>query len=354
MGVAVIGAGRISGQYLENLTAFPDLAVTVVADLVPELAEKQARAYGVAESGPPERALAHPDVEIVVNLTVPAVHADVSIAALDAGKHVWTEKPFATTRAEGDAIRDAAARNGRRVGGAPDTFLGAGLQTAQRVIARGDLGTPLTGLALFETPGPAADHPNLERLLSKGSGPLWDMGPYYLTALALSLGSFRTVSAVGRIARPTRPRGITVQVPTYVSFLAEFDTGRTATGTLSWDSPHRRVGHVEIVGTEATLAVPDPNHFDGDLRIRRATDDDWSVIPATGPVTGRGLGVLDLARAARNNEAHRASGELANHVLDTIVAINDSLDTSSPRTVNTTAPRPAPVPETYNPYERTL
>ena len=362
VGVGVIGAGTISGQYLTNLTRFPDVEVRVVTDLYPQRAAEQAAAFGVAESGPPELALGHPDVEIVVNLTVPAAHAEVSLAALAAGKHVWTEKPFALDRAAGRKIVEAADGGGLRVGGAPDTFLGAGLQTARRLIERGDIGTPLTALTLFETPGPADDHRNLEVLLSRGAGPLWDMGPYYLTALTQFLGSFRAVTATGRTARPTRvprtgPRAgtpIAVEVATHVSVLAEFAGGQAATSVLSWDSPHRRVGHVELAGSEATLSVPDPNHFDGDLHLRRAGDAEWTVVPATGPVGGRGLGVLDIARAVRTGRQHRASGLLAYHVLDTMAAITESIGRGGAVAVDSSAPRVDPVEESWDPYAATL
>ncbi|GAA4196824.1 Gfo/Idh/MocA family oxidoreductase [Streptosporangium oxazolinicum] len=362
MGVGVIGAGKISEQYLENLTRFPDLDVRIVTDLYPDRAAEQAAAYGVPESGTPEQALEHPDVEIIVNLTIPAAHAEVSMAALGAGKHVWTEKPFTLDRATGLQLLEKAEGAGLRIGGAPDTFLGAGLQTARRMIERGDIGVPLTGLTLFEVPGPVDDHRNLEVLLSRGAGPLWDMGPYYLTALAQFFGSFRSVVATGRIARPTRvlrvgPKAgqeITVQVPTHVGVLAEFEAGQSSTTVLSWDSPHRRVGHVEIVGSEATLSVPDPNHFDGDLHIRRAGDDDWTTVPAAGPVGGRGLGTLDIARAVRAGTPHRASGQLAYHVLDTMAAVSESIERGEVVPVRSSAPETKPVTEDWDPYARTL
>jgi len=358
VGVGVIGAGRISGQYLDNLTSFPDLEVRVIADLFEDKAAEQAKAYGVAESGPPERALAHPDVDIIVNLTIPTAHAEVSLAAMRAGKHVWSEKPFALDREGGRELLETAKATGRRIGGAPDTFLGAGLQTARRIIDRGDIGQPLTGLTLFEVPGPVDDHPGLEVLLSRGAGPLWDMGPYYLTALTQSLGSFRSVVAIGRTARPKRTlltgREIAVGVPTHVSFLAEFVEGGASTGVLSWDSPHRRVGHVEIVGTEGTLTIPDPNHFDGALLIRRKSDSEPTVVPATGPVAGRGLGTLDIARSVAAGVPHRASGELAYHVLDTMAAITESIERGEPVAVESRAPRAEPVPEDYDPYARSL
>jgi predicted dehydrogenase len=358
VGVGVVGAGRISGQYLDNLTSFPDLEVRVIADLFEDKATEQAKAYGVAEWGPPERAIQHPDVDIVVNLTIPAAHAEVSLAALRAGKHVWTEKPFALDRASGRELVETAEVIGRRIGGAPDTFLGAGLQSARRIIDRGDIGQPLSGLALFEVPGPVDDHPGLEVLMSRGAGPLWDMGPYYLTALTQSLGSFRSVVAVGRTARPTRVltdgREITVAVPTHVSFLAEFVEGGASTSVLSWDSPHRRVGHVEIVGTEGTLTIPDPNHFDGDLLIRRKSSREPMVVPATGPVAGRGLGTLDIARSLAAGVPHRASGELAYHVLDTMAAVTESIERGAPVAVESRAPKTEPLPEDYDPYARTL
>ncbi|PDQ34373.1 MAG: oxidoreductase [Candidatus Lumbricidophila eiseniae] len=361
-GIGLIGSGTISSQYLRNLTAFPDVEVHIVADLFVDKAAEQAAAFGVRESGPPEAALAHPDVDIIINLTIPAVHAEVSAAALESGKHVWTEKPLALDRASGQSLLHRADTLGLRIGGAPDTILGAGLQTARRIIERGDIGTPLTGLTLFEVPGPADDHRNLEVLLSHGAGPLWDMGPYYLTALTQVFGSFCSVQARGRIARPTRviqvgPKAgqeITVQVPTHVSVMTEFETGQLATTVLSWDCPHRRIGHIEIVGTEGTLSIPDPNEFDGHLAICHRGDSEWTPIRSTGAVGGRGLGALDIARSVRAGVPHRASGELAYHVLDTMVSITESIERGMPVTVQSRAQKPLPLPEGWDPYTRTF
>jgi predicted dehydrogenase len=362
VGIGVIGAGTISNQYLENLTAFPDVEVLIVGDIFTEKAAEQAAKFGVAASGTPEQVLAHPGVEIVINLTIPAAHAEVSLAALESGRHVWSEKPFALDRASGLELLSTAEKAGLRIGGAPDTMLGAGIQTALRMIARGDIGTPLTGLTLFELPGPVDDHRNLEVLLSVGAGPLWDIGPYYLTALSQVFGSFSRVVASGRTARPTRtllvgPKAgqqITAQVPTHVAILADFDEGGMATSVLSWDSPHRRVGHVEVVGTEATLSIPDPNKFDGELRIRAKDDDEWRVVQATGSTAGRGVGALDIARSVRAGVPHRITGDLAYHVLDTMAAVSESIETGAHVPVESSAPRLAPLDEGWNPYERTL
>jgi predicted dehydrogenase len=362
VGVGVIGAGRISSQYLDNLTTFPDLSVVIIADLLPERAAARAAAYDVPLSGTPQDALAHPDVELIINLTIPAAHASVSLAALQAGKHVWSEKPFALSVADGQALLDAAASRGLRIGGAPDTLLGAGLQSARRVIERGDIGEPLSALTLFEVPGPADDHPILKTLMTRGAGPLWDMGPYYLTGLTQTLGSFATVYGTGRIARPKRTLvngpgagvELTVEVPTHVSFLAQFAGGQTSTSVLSWDSPHRRVGHVQIVGTEATLSLPDPNEFAGSLRLLRRGSSDWVDLPVTGPVAGRGIGALDIARSVRAGVPHRVDGRLAFHVLEAMAAVIRSIETGQPVAVESQAPAVAAVPEDWDPYARTL
>jgi predicted dehydrogenase len=362
VGIAVVGAGTISNQYLKNLSSFPDVEVHIVADVFQEKAAEQAELYGVPAFGGLDDALAHPGVEIVVNLTIPAAHAEVSLAALDSGKHVWTEKPFALDRASGQELVARADAAGLRIAGAPDTILGAGIQTARRIIERGDIGVPLTGLTLFEVPGPQDDHRNLEVLLSKGAGPLFDMAPYYFTALTQVFGSFASVVATARTARPSRTwlvgakagQEVVAQVPTHVSVLAEFEGGGMSTSVVSWDSPHRRVGHVEITGTEGTLSIPDPNEFSGDLRIRHKGDDDWTVIPSSGAVGGRGLGALDIARSVRAGVPHHVPGELAYHVLDTMTSVAESIERRDFASVASSAPATPSLPIEWDPYERTL
>ena len=361
-GVGVIGAGTISNQYLKNMTAFPDLDVRIVADIFTDKAAEQAAAYGVPQSGTPKQALQHPDVDIIVNLTIPQAHAEISAAALDSGKHVWTEKPFATDRESGRELLEKADSAGLRIGGAPDTFLGAGLQTARRLIERGDIGTPLTGLTLFEVPGPVDDHLNLEVLLSRGAGPLWDIGPYYFTTLFQIFGSFSSVAGFGHIARPQRilqvgsktGQQIQVEVPTHVSVIADFASGQSSSSVLSWDSPHRRVGHVEIVGTDATISIPDPNEFDGYVKLRAKNDTEWRVIRAAGAVGGRGLGALEIARSVAADVPHRASGELAYHILDTMASVSESVEERRWVDVTSSAPVTPAIPQDWDPFIRTL
>ena len=202
VGVGVIGAGNISKQYLDNLTAFPDLKVHVIGDLFEDAAEARAKEYGVAEWGGVDAALNHPDVEIIVNLTIPAAHVEVATAAVNAGKHVWTEKPSRWTANPAWDCSKRPTPPGCASACAPDTFLGAGLQTARRLIERGDIGTPLTAMTTFQTPGPESWHPNPAFLFQYGAGPLFDMGPYYLTALVQTFGRCAGWRPSGR--RPRR------------------------------------------------------------------------------------------------------------------------------------------------------
>jgi predicted dehydrogenase len=357
-GVAVVGCGNISNQYLKNLTAFPDVRVLFCADIDAERAKAQAAAYGVPASGSVQQALEHPDVQLVVNLTIPAAHAEVASAAIAAGKHVWNEKPLAPDVAAGRALLEQARAAGLRVGCAPDTMLGAGIQSARRLIASGAIGTPLSALILFQGQGPESWHPDPEFLFARGAGPLFDIGPYYLSVLATLFGPAARVAAIGRKARDTRvigsgPRQGTefpVEMPTYVSALAEYDGGQAATLLFSWDSPLHRAGFLEITGTEATLAVPDPNRFDGDLRVRRAGEREWTVIGSTGAAAGRGSGVVDMVRAIRHGRPHRASGEMALHVLEMMTAIDRSGATAAFEPVESGFELPEALAEDWDPY----
>ncbi len=357
VGVAVIGCGTISDEYLRNLTSFPDLRVLFCADLDLDRAKGQAARYGVPGVGSAAQAVAHPDVELVVNLTIPAAHAEVAQQAVAAGQSVWNEKPLALDTTAGRGLLAAAARAGVRIGCAPDTVLGAGLQTARRLIASGLIGEPRTALALMQDPGPERWHHDPEFLFRPGAGPLFDMGPYYLSTLATLFGPADQVAALGRRGQPSRvigsgPRAGTafeVEVPTHIAALIGYAQGPAATLVLSFDSPLRRHGFVEITGTEATLSLPDPNRFDGDVRVRAAGRDDWETVPAAGATTGRGLGVLDMARALRAGTAPRASGALALHVLDIMEAVARSITGGTFEPVATTFDTPVALPADWDP-----
>jgi predicted dehydrogenase len=359
--VAVVGAGDISAQYLKALTGYPDLAVTAVADLVPERARAQAEAYGVPAWGTTAEVLSRDDVDLVVNLTVPAAHAEVALAAIGAGKHVWGEKPLALDRASALAVLDAADAAGVVVGNAPDTVLGPGIQTAHRLLAEGAVGRPRTVLTLMQGPGPDLWHPRPGFLFAKGGGPLFDIGPYYLTTLVQLLGPITSVTASGQIPRtertvmtgPEAGTAFPVEVPTHVSVVTTFASGTVGTSVYSFDSPVRRQ-LFEVTGADGVLEVP-VSGFDGPSRLLTGTapDTPWRTVPAAGVPSDRGVGVLELARAVRDGQQPRASGQLAYHVLDVMLAIEESIDLGAPVQVASSAPAVPPIPPHWDPTART-
>jgi predicted dehydrogenase len=359
VGVGVIGAGVISNEYLGNLTSFPDLDVRFVADIDLDRARAQAEKYGVPASGTVEELLADESVEIVVNLTIPRVHVEVALQALAAGKHVWSEKPFALDRASGRELLETAHAKGLRVATAPDTFLGAGIQTARRLVESGVIGAPLTALTLLQNPGPERWHPNPDFLFQEGAGPLFDLGPYYLTALVQLFGPVARVSAVGSKARETRvigsgPRAgeeFAVTVPTHVSALYQFESGQTAQAVFSFDSKLGRT-LFEVAGVDGTIEVPDVNTFSGDLLVHGA--EGVETVPSTGSTSTRGTGVVELARAIRAGVPERASGEQAFHVLDVMVATIEAGESGVPVEVESTVEVAPALPEDWNPLEATL
>jgi predicted dehydrogenase len=361
VGVGVVGAGKISDQYLANMLRFPDLDVRVVADIRPEVARTQAERYGVAETDSVDGVLAREDIELIVNLTVPAAHAEVASAALAAGKHVWNEKPITVDLASAESLVAQAEAAGLRLGAAPDTVLGPGMQTVRRLIEAGVIGTPQTASAVMQYPGPHHWHPNPDFLYQPGAGPLFDMGPYYLTALTQAFGAIAVAAARGASAGPTRvigsgPRAgeeIPVAVPTYVAALYEFEHGGVAQATLSFDSPLKRMGVVEIAGTEATIVAPDPNRFTGEIWIWREGTERERV-PVTGGEGGRGIGAVDMARAIRGGGPHRATGRIALHVLEVMLATADSIAAARFVDVESRFEAAPPLPEHWDPTAATL
>ncbi len=361
VGVGIIGAGVISTEYLTNLTRFPDVAVHRVADLDLARAAAQADAFGVPGNGSVDELLADPAIEIVVNLTIPAVHAEVGHRILSAGKHVWSEKPYALDRATGRALLDDATAHGLRAACAPDTFLGAGLQTLQRIIDGGSIGTPLSAIAILQSAGPESWHPNPEFLFDVGAGPLFDMGPYYLTALVQQFGAIDRVTAVASTASATRvigsgPRAGTrfeVRVPSQHSAMIEFESGASAQLLLSFDSQIGRT-LLELTGSLGSVTFPDPNHFDGDPSLWQQGAASPRAVAAAGSTFGRGSGVLELARAIREVRPERASGALAFHVLDAMVSIAESAQDRRTVVVESTAERPAALPLDWDPTAATL
>ncbi|MFF2050288.1 Gfo/Idh/MocA family protein [Leifsonia sp. NPDC058194] len=369
--VGVIGAGAISASYLENLKSFPDVDVVIVGDLDTDRSAARAQEFEVPKSGTATDVIDNDAVEIVVNLTIPAAHAEVSAAALEAGKNVWSEKPVGVTRSEGAALVRLASEKGLRLGVAPDTLLGPGMQTVRRIIESGAIGVPLSAQTLFQTPGPQLGHPNPEFLFQPGAGPLFDFGPYYFTALANIFGSFSRIAAHGAKSTDTRVVGsgplagteFAVNVPTHVATLAQFEGGGVAQSVLSFDTQLQRMGFFEIYGSEATLSIPDPNRFTGRIRLAHAPDPAnrsldheivWEDIEPEGALTARGLGVLDLGRAIREERPHVATGELGTHVLDALVSAEESIERGEFVDIATSIDPVPLLPVGFDPFARTL
>lgn len=372
VGVGIIGAGNISDQYLSSLTRFPDVKVLAIADLIEERARVQAEKYGVPTSGGVEVVLNDPDIEIVVNLTIPAVHVEVSEAIIAAGKHVWTEKPIGVDRASSLGLLEKADAASLRVGVAPDTVLGPGVQTAKRAIARGDIGRPLFAQTTFQWQGPEIFHPNPAFLYSVGGGPLLDMGPYYVSALIHVFGPVAAVGALGLKGSESRAVQVgplageefPVEVPSTISALIQFEQGGQAQSLYSTDSPLLRHGIVEITGTEGTLVIPDPNTFGGTITITRPLREavvppapvvqEIVDVPQEGVLAGRGLGLLDMARSIRTGRPHIATGRFGYHVLDTLLSIEESVEFRSFVEVESTVAEVGSLPADFDPFAATL
>jgi predicted dehydrogenase len=280
----------------------------------------------------------------------------VGLAAVSAGKSLYNEKPLAIELADGRALLDTARDRGVRVGGAPDTFLGAGLQTCRKLIDGGAIGEPVAATAFLLCHGHEHWHPDPAFYYQAGGGPMFDMGPYYLTALMALLGPVRRVSGSTRISfsertissKPKAGEVISVDVPTHVTALLDFDQGAIGTLVTSFDVWSANRSGLEIYGSEGTLSVPDPNNFDGPVRILRGADSAWQGVPLTHPYTEnmRGLGVADMADGLISGRAHRASGELAFHVLEVMHAIHTSSALDRHVEIASRFDMPAPMPET--------
>jgi predicted dehydrogenase len=352
--VGIIGTGLISRAYATKVRTFPHLDLVACADIVAERAVELASEHEIPKVLDVEQLLADPDVDVVVNLTIPAAHVDVSAAAIASGKGVWSEKPLALDR-DGAAslVRDAAGR-GVRIGCAPDTFMGAGLQLCRKLIDEGAIGEPVAASAFMLQPGPERWHPRPEIFYQYGGGPVFDMGPYYVTALVALLGPVARVSGAARITHPKRTitapsragEQIGVEVPTHVAGVLEMASGPVATMVMSFDVQTSRLRNIEVYGTEGTLAVPDPNTFGGPVQIRRAGEREWTEVPLVHGHAGqsRGIGLADMAWAMRTGRPHRASGELASHAVDVMQSLIESGQKGRRLKLKTTCERPAPIP----------
>jgi len=354
--VGVIGTGAISGAYLGMAKNFPIVEIAACADLDVETAKKKAAEFGVPRVLSVDQLIADPSIEVVLNLTIPKAHVPISMRAIDAGKHTYLEKPLGIDREDGRKLLDAAKRKNRRVGCAPDTFLGAGIQTARKLIDEGAIGRPVAFTAFMMCPGHESWHPNPQFYYEAGGGPMFDMGPYYLTALLNLLGPAKRVMGMATIAIPDRTIGsepfkgrkIRVETPDHIAGTIEFENG--AMGTIIQSFATRFAGHndtrqpITIFGTGGTMRVPDPNAFDGQVSIRRNDDAEWTTVEHQFVKGyGRSVGLADMAYAIRSGRHHRCSAEQSFAVLDLMQAFLDSSAQGKQIAPSSAYQRPAPM-----------
>jgi len=351
--VGIVGCGNISGVYFAAGKKFGILDIAACADLDIERAKAKAAEFNVPRACSVKELLADPEIEIVLNLTVPKAHAEVNLAALEAGKHAYTEKPFAVTCADGRKVLKLAASKKLLTGGAPDTFMGAGVQTCRKLIDDGWIGTPVAATAFCMFHGHEGWHPSPEFYYEKGGGPMFDMGPYYVTALVALLGPVRRVAGSTRITFPERTitsqpkagKRVTVETPTHIAGTLDFASGAIGTIVTSFDIWGHSCPIIEIYGTEGSMKVPDPNGFGGPVQISRPGSQ-WTELPlAYGYADqNRGIGVADMAHAIRLGRSFRPSGELAFHVLDIMESLHVASDAGRSIKLSSTCQRPAPLP----------
>jgi predicted dehydrogenase len=354
--IAFIGVGAISDIYLDNITQrFTNLEIVGLCDQMPGVAETAAKKYGLAKVYKDIYEIcADEQVEIILNLTRPYEHYHTTKTALLAGKHVYSEKPLGATLAEGRELAALAAEKGLLLGGAPDTFLGAGLQTCRRIIDAGLIGDPVGFTAFMTCHGHESWHPNPAFYYQFGGGPMLDMGPYYLTAIVTLLGGVSSVSGMTKISFPQRMitsqphygERIDVEVPTWVMGMLRLENGAVGSIFTTFDVYEtQKLPFIEIYGSEGTLSLPDPNTFGGSVWLRRREEKELAKMPlmADNAENSRGLGLQDMARALVAQTNARASVQLTLHVLEVMCAFQTSSDTRAEVVIQSKPGKPAPM-----------
>ena len=352
LNVGVIGCGAIIAQYLANFRRLDSINLVAVADLDPARAQAVADSYDGVRALTVDDLLAADDVDLVLNLTIPAAHADVALRAIAAGKSVYGEKPLAATTAEAREVLDAAAAAGVVVGCAPDTVLGTGIQTARKAIDDGLIGSPVSATATMATPGHERWHPNPDFYYQPGGGPLLDMGPYYVSALVTLLGPVVSVVGAASHTRSERTIGsgpregqkVPVDIDSHVTGVLVHASGALSTLFMSFDAVKTKSPNIEIHGETGSLIVPDPNYFDGDVQLFALGAEDWETLPVSAGYvdSGRGFGIADLATTPAGHEP-RAGGQLAFHALEVMESVLESAKSGQSVAIKSTASRPAVV-----------
>jgi predicted dehydrogenase len=353
--IGLIGCGNISNAYFQHLAPFAAFAkITACADIDLARARAKAKEHGVSRACTVKELLADPDIDAVLNLTIPAVHAGVNLEALKAGKHAYCEKPFSLNYKEGLQVLKEAQKRKLRVGCAPDTVLGGGIQTCRKLIDDGVIGKPIAAFANMLCHGHETWHPAPDFYYQKGGGPLFDMGPYYLTSLVLLMGPVKSVTAMAKMTFKERTitnkvnpgKKIKVEVPTHLSGELEMASGAITTVNMSFDVWRSNMPLLEVHGTEGSLSVPDPNTFGGEVKLWTAKKREWEIIPLTHTdKIGRGVGLADMAFSEQTGKKqHRLNGELALHVVEVMGAFHTSAKTGRKVTMKSRPKQPEPLP----------
>lgn len=351
--VGIVGCGNISGIYVQTCNRLPQLELVAVCDLDVE----RTKQYGDVDGYDSLDAMldAHPEIEAVLNLTVPKAHTAINLAALEAGKHVYCEKPLALNREDAKQVLDLAKSKALRVGCAPDTVLGGGHQTARKVIDSGAIGKPVGATAFMMCPGHESWHPDPEFYYEVGGGPMLDMGPYYMTDLTMLLGPIRRVTASAdilispRVIGSEKKRGkeIEVETPDHYAGVIDFECGAIGTTIMTFACTGSTLPCIEIYGTEGSLSVPDPNGFGGEVKLRKAGQGEWTPVENTFAYNenSRGLGLADMAVSIRTGRPQRITGEHAYHVLDAMLGFLDASQAGKHLELDSSFTRPPLMPE---------
>jgi predicted dehydrogenase len=364
-GVGIMGAGNISAAYLRLAPLFKGLEVRGVADIVPEAAKKRSEEYGVAAMTPDEL-LKNSEIDVIVNLTIPATHYQVTMDAISAGKHAYSEKPFVLTLEEGKSVRTAAEQRQLQVGSAPDTFLGGAHQQVRDIIDGGSLGKIMSGTTHVMSRGMEHWHPNPDFFFQPGAGPVLDIGPYYVTDLIHLIGPVKRVTAFTGMARterevtaegPYKGTFIKVGTPTTIHGIMEFHSGAIVTIGASWDVAAHGHHNIELYGTAGSVFVPDPNFFGGEVVTTDIAGARTAVTPWDHPfgkanqtdnsgvqrANYRTAGLADMMQAIDDGRPARCGLDVALHAIDVMTSILKAGETGQVVTLTTTCERPAPL-----------
>jgi len=361
IGVGIVGCGNISSAYMALGPLFKGIEVKACADINPDAAKARAQEFGIDALSVDEM-LARKDIDIVVNLTIPSAHFDIGMRVLDAGKHLYSEKPFVLSKAEGEQLLEKAAKSGLRVGSAPDTFLGGSHQLARQLIDQGEVGKILSGTAVVQSHGLEDWHPNPDFFYQPGAGPVLDIGPYYISNLVQLIGPVKEVLAMTSTGQSTRTIGngpregekISVTTPTTIHSLLRFENGAHVTMLTSWDVWSHTHENMQLYGEHGSLFIPDPNFFGGKLRMTK--NENEVALPAwehpflkenfgddNEHANYRGAGLSDMAQAIGEGRPHRCSAEFAHHVVDVMTSILKAGESNGLVSIDTTCERPEPL-----------